>query len=63
MIFEKGVVSFPWPYLRKWGKIDKTKGTLFSRTLKVRENKVVLLFSVLPYFLRYGRFINFLVQN
>ena len=48
-----------WPYLRKQGKIDKTKGTLFSRTLKVRENKVVLLFSVLPYFLRYGHFMDF----
>ena len=44
-------------------KMKKTKGTFFSPTLKVRENKVVLFFSVLPYFLRYGRFMNFFGRN
>ena len=40
----------------------RSKGTLFSQTLKVGEDKVVLLLSVLPYFLRYGRFMNFFGQ-
>ena len=39
------------------------KSTFFTGTLKVWENKVVLLFSVLPYFLRYGRFMNFFGRN
>ena len=33
----------------------KKKGTLFSRTLKVGENKVVLLFSFLASIQRYRR--------
>ena len=35
-------------YLGLEAKNEKNKGTLFSRTLKVRENKVVLLFSFWP---------------
>ena len=29
-----------WPYLGSGAKNEKNKGTLFSRTFKVRENKV-----------------------
>ena len=37
-------------------KNEKNKGTLFSSTLKVGENKVVLLFSFLASKRRYGIF-------
>ena len=33
-----------WLYLSPWAKIEKTKGTLFSETLKVEGNKVPLIF-------------------
>ena len=44
------------PYLKKYGKSGKSKTTLFSQTFKVWENKVPLVLSILPYFLRYGHF-------
>ena len=43
-------------YLVMEAKNEKSKGTLFSRTLKVGENKVVLLFSFLASKRRYGIF-------
>ena len=46
-----------WLYLSTWAKISKTKGTLFSQTLKVEENKVPLVFSILALGLRYGHFL------
>ena len=46
-----------WPYLRKYGKSEKSKATLFSQTFKVWEYKVPLVLSILPYFLRYGHFL------
>ena len=44
------------PYFKKYGKSEKSKTTLFSQTFKVWENKVPLVLSILPYFLRYGHF-------
>ena len=45
------------PYLRKYGESEKSKATLFSQTLKVWEYKVPLVWSILPYLLRYGHFL------
>ena len=39
--FRKGL------YLSLWAKIEKTKETLFSQSLKVEGNKVPLVFAVL----------------
>ena len=46
-------------YLSPRAKIEKPKGTIFSQTLKVEENKVPLVFSILAQGLRYSRFKNF----
>ena len=48
-----------WPYLSPRAKIEKTKGTLFSSTFKVWENKVPLVFEILAQVLRYSHFLNF----
>ena len=40
-------------------KIEKTKGTLFSQTLKVEGNKVPLVFAILAQGLRYSLFLIF----
>ena len=48
-----------WLYLRARAKIEKTKGTLSSQTLKVEENKVPLVFSILALGLRYSPFFIF----
>ena len=40
-------------------KLKKTKGTLFSRTLKVEGNKVPFVFSIFDQGLRYGQSKNF----
>ena len=48
-----------WLYLSPRAKIKKTKGTLFSQTLKVEENKVLLVFSILAQGLRYSHFLIF----
>ena len=47
--FKKGL------YLSLWVKIKKTKGTLFSRTLKVERNKMSFVFSFFDQGLRYGQ--------
>ena len=51
--FRKGL------YLNLWAKIEKTKGTLFSQTLKVKENEVPLVFSIFAQGPRYGHFLIF----
>ena len=48
-----------WLYLSLWVKIKKTKGTLFSQTLKVEGNKVPFVFSIFDQGLRYGQSKNF----
>ena len=48
-----------WPYLVLEATKQKNKGTLFSRTFKVRENKVPLLLSNLAFVLSYDYFITF----
>ena len=52
---ENSFISAPEP------KFKKTKGTLISQTLKVEENKVPLVFSILALGLRYSHFLNFLM--
>ena len=47
-----------WLYLSLWAKIEKTKGTLFSQTLKVEGNKVPFVFSIFHQGLRYGQYKN-----
>ena len=47
-----------WLYLSPWAKIEKTRGYLFSQTLKVEENKVSLVFSIFAQGPRYGHFLN-----
>ena len=54
--FQQGAKK--WQYLSPWAKIEKTKGTLFSSTLKVWENKVSLVFQILAQGLRYSHFLN-----
>ena len=46
------------PKISLWSKIEKTKGTLFSQTLKFEEIKVPLVFSIIDQGLRYGHFMN-----
>ena len=46
-------------YLGPWAMNKKTKDTLLSQTLKVEENKVPLVFSILALGLRYSHFLNF----
>ena len=46
-----------WPYLSTEVKNEKSKGTFFSRTFKVRKNKVVIFFSFLAPGPRYCHFI------
>ena len=46
-----------WPYLSSEVKNKKNKGTFFSSTLKVGENKLVLDFLFKAYELRYGHFL------
>ena len=48
-----------WLYLSPRAKIEKTKGTLFSGTLKVEGNKVPLVFAILAQGLRYSLFLIF----
>ena len=48
-----------WLYLSPWAKIEKTKGSLFSQTLKVEENKVSLVFSIFVQELRFSLFLFF----
>ena len=48
-----------WLYLSPWAKIEKTKGSLFSQTLKVEENKVSLFFSIFAQELRFSLFLLF----
>ena len=48
-----------WLYLSPRAKIEKTKGTLFSQTLKVEGNKVHLVFANLAQGLRYSLFLIF----
>ena len=48
-----------WLYLSPWAKIEKTKGSLFSQTLKVEENKVSLVFSIFAQELRFSLFLLF----
>ena len=48
-----------WLYLSLWTKIKKTKGTLFTRTLKVEGNKVPFVFPIFDQGLRYGQSKNF----
>ena len=43
-----------WLYLSPRAKIKKTKGTLFSQTLKVEVNKVSLFFSIFAQGLKYS---------
>ena len=50
--FRKGL------YLGLRAKIEKTKGPLFSQTLKVEGNKVSLVFSILAQRPRYRPFLN-----
>ena len=38
-------------------KIEKNKGTLFSQTFKVEENKVPSVFSILALGLRFSHFL------
>ena len=45
------------PYLAHFSLKWKNKTTLFSSTLKVEENKVVLFFHFKPNWARYGRFL------
>ena len=52
-----------WLYFSLWAKIEKTKGILFSQTLKVEENKVPLVFSILALGLRYSYFLIFCRQH
>ena len=52
-------IGIIWPYLGLWVKKQKNKDTFFSRTLKVRENKVVLLFQFLAPILSYDHFLKF----
>ena len=47
-----------WLYLSPWAKIEKTKGTLFSETLKVEGNKVPLIFLIFAQGLRYDHSVN-----
>ena len=47
-----------WLYLSLRAKIKKTKGTLFSQSLKVEGNKVPLVFSFFVQGPRYGHFVN-----
>ena len=49
-----------WLYLSPWAKIEKTKGTLLSLTLKVGGNKVPLVFTIFAQGLRYSLFSYFL---
>ena len=51
------------PYLNQLADNQKNKGTLLSRTLKVGENKVPSEFRFVAYWLRYGRFKIFAIQN
>ena len=46
------------PYLVPGAKLKKNKGTLFSQTLKVEENKVPLVFTNLASGPRYGHFLD-----
>ena len=48
-----------WPYLSPWASNQKTKGTFFSPTLKVKEKKVPLFFWFEAQGLRYGHFLSF----
>ena len=48
-----------WLYLSPRAKILKTKGTLFSQTLKLEENKVPLVLSILAQGLIYSHFLIF----
>ena len=48
-----------WPFLSSEAINQKNKGTLFSQTLKVEENKVPLVFSILALGLRYSHFFIF----
>ena len=47
-----------WLYRSLLAKIEKTKGPLFSQTLKVEGNKVPLVFSIFAQGPRYGHFVN-----
>ena len=47
-----------WLYLSPRAKIEKTKGTLFSSTFKIWENKVPLVFKIFAQGLRYSHFLN-----
>jgi len=46
-----------WLYLCSWAFLVKSKGTLFSPTLKVGENKVSLVFLVMAQGLSYDQFL------
>ena len=52
-------IGILWPYLGLWVKNQKNKGTFFSRTLKLQESKVVLLFQFLAPILSYDHFLKF----
>ena len=52
-----------WLYLSPRPKIEKTKGTFFSLTFKVRENKLPLCLSILALGLRYSHFLIFCWQH
>ena len=45
-----------WLYLGLWAKNQKTKGTFFSQTFKVEEEKVPLFFWFLAFRPRYSHF-------
>ena len=49
---ENGYISAPE------SKLKKTKGSLFSQTLKVEESKVSFFFSIFAQGLRYRHFLN-----
>ena len=49
-----------WPYLSHLAFNQKSKGTLFSSTLKVEEKKVPLVFGFEAKWPRYGHFLGFL---
>ena len=48
-----------WLYLSPCAKIEKTKGTMLSLTLKVDGNKVHLVFTIFALGLRYSLFLIF----
>ena len=48
-----------WLYLGLGAKNQKSKGTFFSSTFNVGENKVPLFFAILAFGPRYGHFCNY----